>query len=297
MKNLAPALQAHLDQGATTLAWCWKLVTALGEAMGFTDHDRDLAFDAVNYLAQSGFSGSEMESKLGFAAGNLEVAGALDDVRLSEARLRAGDFDGAAIEIWLVNWQDTSQRTLLRKGHLGEVSHGELGFSAELRGLTHLLDQPQGRLFQYGCEAVVGDARCTGDLALPAYRGKAAVLSAEQDRILSVTGLEAFGAGWFAGGVVTWVAGANQGRRAAVKIHRLSGSQTVIELWQAMGSAVSPGDSFSVTAGCDRQFSTCREKFANAQNFRGFPHMPGNDFVTSYPNRDDGRNDGESRNA
>ncbi|MDX5493645.1 MAG: phage BR0599 family protein, partial [Alphaproteobacteria bacterium] len=29
----------------------------------------------------------------------------------------------------------------------------------------------------------------------------------------------------------------------------------------------------------DKQFTTCRDRFANAVNFRGFPHMPGNDFV------------------
>ena len=25
MKSLSPVLQAHLDEGATTLAWCWRL--------------------------------------------------------------------------------------------------------------------------------------------------------------------------------------------------------------------------------------------------------------------------------
>jgi uncharacterized phage protein (TIGR02218 family) len=38
--------------------------------------------------------------------------------------------------------------------------------------------------------------------------------------------------------------------------------------------------------GCDRQLSTCRERFDNVVNFRGFPHIPSNDFVLKYP-RDD----------
>ena len=46
---------------------------------------------------------------------------------------------------------------------------------------------------------------------------------------------------------------------------------------------IAAGDTFAVTAGCDKQFATCRAKFANAVNFRGFPHMPGNDFVAAYP--------------
>ncbi len=50
-----------------------------------------------------------------------------------------------------------------------------------------------------------------------------------------------------------------------------------------MSEAIAPGDAFIVTAGCDKQFGTCKAKFANAANFRGFPYMPGNDAVTSYP--------------
>ncbi|MNT98193.1 hypothetical protein D3C72_2407210 [compost metagenome] len=41
------------------------------------------------------------------------------------------------------------------------------------------------------------------------------------------------------------------------------------------------------TAGCDRRLTTCREKFENVPNFRGFPHIPGNDFVLRYPRQGD----------
>jgi uncharacterized phage protein (TIGR02218 family) len=292
MKSLPPALSQHLASGVTTLCWCWKLTPSTGAALGFTDHDRDISFSGLTYRAQTGFAASEMHQATGFGTDNLDVAGALDDTRLSETRLRAGDFDGADIEIWLVNWQEPEQRLLLRKGHLGEVSHGELGFTAELRGLIEQLGQPQGRLFQYGCDAVLGDQRCRVDLDQPAFKGSASVVSASDNRVLLVTGLEAFAADWFAGGTLTFVSGANAGRRAEVKSHGLRVSGQQLELWQAPPFAIAAGDAITVTAGCDRQFSTCRGKFANAVNFRGFPHMPGNDFVTSYPNRDDAANDG-----
>jgi uncharacterized phage protein (TIGR02218 family) len=53
-----------------------------------------------------------------------------------------------------------------------------------------------------------------------------------------------------------------------------------------MSEQVAAGDTFAITAGCDKQFATCKAKFANAVNFRGFPYMPGNDAVTSYPAQD-----------
>jgi uncharacterized phage protein (TIGR02218 family) len=58
--------------------------------------------------------------------------------------------------------------------------------------------------------------------------------------------------------------------------------------------SLSAGDTFSITAGCDKSFSTCRDRFANILNFRGFPHIPGNDFAFSYPVPGDSGNNGSS---
>lgn len=63
-------------------------------------------------------------------------------------------------------------------------------------------------------------------------------------------------------------------------------------LWREMGADLAPGDTFVVTAGCDKQFATCQAKFANAASYRGFPHMPGNDFITAYPRADDANRSG-----
>lgn len=70
-----------------------------------------------------------------------------------------------------------------------------------------------------------------------------------------------------------------------VKLHTLSASIVSIELWQAMPELIAAGNGFDITAGCDKQFSTCKAKFNNAINFRGFHRMPGNDWVQSYPSQ------------
>ena len=49
-----------------------------------------------------------------------------------------------------------------------------------------------------------------------------------------------------------------------------------------MSDAVAPGDAVTLVAGCDKQFATCKSKFDNVVNFRGFPYMPGNDAALSY---------------
>jgi uncharacterized phage protein (TIGR02218 family) len=279
MKTLPPALQSHLNTGTTTLAWCWRLTRADGTRLGFTDHDRDLAFDGTVFEAATGFTATEIKDALGLSVDNLEVSSALKSESLDEDDLAAGLYDDAAVEIWRVNWADTGQRVLMRSGSLGEVRRSGAAFTAEVRGLAHYLQQPKGRLFQSGCDADLGDARCGIDLDDPAFRGTGTVLTATAARLITASGLSSYAAGWFTRGLVTFTSGANAGRSQEVKRHTLAATTATIELWQPMALAIAPSDTFTVTAGCDKRFATCQAKFANAVNFRGFPHMPGNDYV------------------
>lgn len=281
MKRLNDALAAHLQSGATTLCWCWRLIRRDGTKLGFTDHDRDLTFDDTTFEAASGFTASEIRDQVGLSVDNLEVTGALISDRLSEIALASGDFDDAAIEIFRVNWQDTTQRVLMRAGSLGEVRRTGTAFSAEVRGLAHYLQQPKGRLFQYTCDADLGDARCGVDTTSPAYHATGTILAVFGTRRLAVDGIADYASGWFTRGILTFTAGANAGRAMEIKRHANSGGLIEIELWQPMGEAIAIGDAITITAGCDKRLETCATRFANAVNYRGFPHMPGNDFLTA----------------
>jgi hypothetical protein len=95
MKLLSAELQAHLDSGATTLCWCWRLTRRDGIVLGFTDHDRDLMFDGTTFEAAAGFSASEIKEAVGLGIDNLDVEGALQSGRLDEAQLASGLFDDA----------------------------------------------------------------------------------------------------------------------------------------------------------------------------------------------------------
>jgi uncharacterized phage protein (TIGR02218 family) len=77
-------------------------------------------------------------------------------------------------------------------------------------------------------------------------------------------------------------------------VHRQADDGVTVALWQAMPEPIAEGDTFTVTAGCDKRFATCRDRFDNTANFRGFPHIPGNDFVVSYPNPGEPGHKGDS---
>jgi len=285
MKSLSSEFQAHLDSGSTTLCHCWRLQRPDGAVAGFTEHDRDLVFDNIVYEAAAGFTTSSVGSSNGLAVDNLDVVGALESSHLTDADLAAGFYDNADIEIWRVNWQDTQQRVLLRKGNLGEVQRSNQGFSAEVRGLSHRLNQSTGRLFQYACDADLADARCGKELILGIFAASGSITAIRENRILTVSGLTAFDDGWFSRGLCTFTSGANQGEVMEVKSHTRRAGDVVIELWNAPTQSVELGGGLSVKAGCDKQLDTCRQKFSNVERFRGFPHMPGNDFALSYARR------------
>ncbi len=279
MKTLPSGMQAHLDSGATTLCWCWRLARGDGAVQGFTDHDRALSFGGVTYEAASGFTAGEVQSALGLAVDNLSLAGALSSATLNEEALAAGLYDNAGFQLWRVNWNDTSQRVLMKSGTLGEVTRQGAAFHAELRGLAQALNQPVGRAFGRLCDADLGDGRC--GVVLTASEGAAATIF--DNRRFTVSGLDDAASGAFSGGKLTFTGGANAGRAADVKRHAVNGGIVTIELWQAMSESIAPGDGFTITPGCDRRFATCRDRFGNGVNFRGFPYMPGNDAVLGMP--------------
>ena len=282
MKSLDPNLKAHLEDGTTTLAWCWRITRQDGQVFGFTDHDFALTFDGTTFEPDSGLIASELRSSDDLAVDAQDAEGVLTSGRITEADIAAGLWDGAKVEAWRVNWADTSQRVLLRLGEIGEIRRGKVAFTAEVRSLAHVLDQTVGRTFQATCDAVLGDTRCGIDTDNAAWKGSGTVATILRDRAFTASGLAAFADGVFGFGTLTWGTAANSGT-VEVERHDVAADGTVtITLIEAPNATILTGDAFTIRAGCDKAFSTCRDRFSNTANFRGFPHIPGNDTVLRF---------------
>lgn len=281
MSEFSPALRAHLERDCTSLCHCWRVLRRDGQAFGFTDHDRRLVVEGQAYEPESGFAQTEARETLGMAIDTVDVEGALSSDALDEAEIAAGLFDGAEVTTLLVNWQEPAQAAVIRKAVIGKIVLADGRFVAELESVAASLDRPNGRHLRRECDARLGDGRCKVDLGESRFNGVGAVLSVSAPGTLLVTGLDGFDVGWFSFGEVTWTSGALQGRTGAVIDHRASteGIELVLTPQDAMAG---PGDAFTIVAGCDRSFATCKAKFANPLNFRGFPHLPGNDAAYGY---------------
>ncbi|MEP1612661.1 MAG: DUF2163 domain-containing protein [Roseobacter sp.] len=284
-----------LKSGSTTLCRCFRVIRADGVTMGFTDHDSDVSFDGLTYRADAALSATEAAYSLGLAPDELDAQGAFSSDALTERDLHAGVYDGADIEVWDVDWSDTSIRDLMGRYSIGEVERGGVGFRAELRSLAARVDRAEGRVHTTLCDARrVGDGRCR--LNLSAWQGTATVVAADGFEVL-VSGLSTFNPRIFSRGIAGWATGDNAGAESDIRIATQSADLVVLSLWRTPPQPIEVGDTLTVAAGCDRTAATCQNRFNNLRNFRGFPHMPGEAFLREIGREGDPDQTGGSRFA
>ena len=277
------SLAEHLATGATTVARAWEVTRADGLRLGFTDHDRDLAFEGVEFRAGAGLSARALEQVTGLAVDNSEAVGALRDAGLTERDIMAGRYDGASLRIWEVNWADTAQRRVIFRGSLGEITRAGGAFRAELRGLSEPLGQQGGRVYHAACAAVLGDGACKFDLDAPGYSAQAQIVSVTGGQEFTFAPLDAVAQGWFAQGRLVVLDGQAAGLVGHIREDRDAGGMRRIALWDAIRATLAVGDLVRLEVGCDKQAETCRLKLDNLLNFTGFPDSPGEDWLMAYP--------------
>lgn len=277
-KACSVALAAHLAQATTSLATCWKVTRSDGQVFGFTDFDQDLTVSSQLYKASAGYTRSAVQTAADLNPDSVDLAGVFDDVSITEVDLRAGLWDYASVEMFLVNWNDLTQGVLkLRIGRLGEVKAGRHQYTAELRGLAQNIQQEIGRIYSPACNADFGDARCGLNAALFTVTG--AVTSVSSNRTFNDTA-RTEADGYFDYGKITWTSGDNNGLSMEVKQSVQSGGAIALQL--PMPFTVQVGDAYSMIAGCGKDIQVhCLLKFNNVVNFRGFPYVPGSDQMVT----------------
>ena len=290
MRELDARLAASLASGCTTLCRCVRLTRTDGQVLGFTDHDEELRVDGTVFSPADGFEASHESAALGPSAGEWDLRAALSDERITQADLRAGRYDGAGVETFLVDWANPDSFEAISAGTLGEVTSRDGLFQAEVRGPFAAFERMRGRVFSARCDAELGDERCGVNLAQPAFEAMVTVSAVLQPHVFLCDDPAAYAAGHFDGGML-FQTGTPPLR---IRSHATDGEHLQITLWHAPPTPLVEGAAVTLRAGCDKSFATCNGRFANGANFRGFPFMPGDDFALSYPASDDGNLDGGS---
>lgn len=263
-----------------TIARAWAVTRADGLVLGFTDHDQVLSFDGILFRPDSGLTARAVVQSSGLSVDNSEAVGVLSDNAITEIDLMAGRWDGADVRLWDVDWTAPDNRRLIFRGHLGEIARSGAAFRAELRGLSEPLNKSQGRVYHPRCSAELGDGQCRFDLTKAGYSAEGVIQSEDGGQRLILTGIAGHDTHWFEHGQVLVLTGPAEGLSGVIKVDQAqANARRQIELWTGLGIRPQIGDRLRLIAGCDKRSETCRMKFLNYLNFRGFPHLPPEDWL------------------
>ena len=282
MRTISANLQTHLASEVTTLAMIWKIKRQDLVVKAYTDHDAEITYDGVTYTPLESGAPSNYRQGSGLAPANMEIDMSFASATGTDAELRAGLYDYAEVWTAYINWADTSMGIVkLAYGRLGEVEIRDNQAKIELRSLTQLLSTQIGRIYTPECDATLGDSRC--GVVMTTFTKTATIGTVTSNRQFLVTGAAAGQADqYFNYGKITFSSGLNNG--ISMQIEDYSNPTNLVTLLEAMPYTVAAGDTATLYAGCDRRFETCKTRFSNKDNFRGFPHIPGMDKALTVPN-------------
>jgi len=257
----------YLQNEVTTMATCWKLKLKNNTEIGFTDFIKDIKLEGVTYKSQSGFFSSSIESTASVSIDNLEIGGFLNSESISKEDILSGLYDHAFLEIFIVNYQDVSQKKIiLKSGYLGEVRLKNNQFTAEVRGLSEKLANKIGNLYSPTCRAKFCDRECK---VKKPHALKCKIISIINKVEIKIN--KNIDDSLYNYGVIN-IPDKKQNLFIPIK----SCNDNIINLMFALPKLKLP-TTCVIYSGCDKTFASCCNIYNNALNFRGEPHVPGID--------------------
>ena len=274
MRTVSAGHQAHLDSGVLSDKHLVTVTRHDGTVKRLTDLDADISAGGNTYTG--GFvSVGAMTWEIGRNPFTIDIDFVVSAASpIDEAEVIAGFYQGATVEIALVNFDDPSQSTPLATGFLGDVAYDDAGnFTFDVVGLWSVASLLRMRTITPGCQTWLGHPTwCQVDVA-GAFTNTVTVASVVDAGSITVTGFDARAAAddtWYAHGAGKWLTGANAGWSFAVRKWTASGA--ILDFWGPMRVAVQVGDTAALHVGCDLTHTMCYARFNNLSHFQGFPH-------------------------
>lgn len=281
----------HETPCATQRAQAWKITRTDGQVFTFTNHDNAIIWRGHTYkpcesLLTSASSGGLIDQGIG----DVQVQGIIADDSITERDLIGGLYDGATVEVWVLQW-GTLERGFIPfriiKGILGKISQSEISFTAEmLTPAAKLYQRPLLQTYTPACRWMLGTAPCPVDIEALRVNGTVTdipvrnIRTRDRFRVFRDTArIEADD--YFQDGTLTWTSGNNVGINSEVK----SNVDGWITLWVPMTYEIAPGDQYDMVPGCNKTKDDHTVKFGlNMVTFGGFPDIPGTDSMLQTPN-------------
>ena len=271
MKTVSAALKTAIANG--TIATFVKITRLDNTVLGYSDHDKEITLDTVTYIPSPALQRISMNLRNNAEVSNQEFLGTWD-IDLDEEDLKNGLYDDATIDVFRADWSGgTTDTIIIFRGTLGIIHCKDEGFRADIHSKMQQLQKQIGMIYTSKCRHKLFEQNdntnvgaCTLNSAAFTYTGSVSVNTSKIKFTAPFTGLAD---DWTANGKLVWTSGLNSGAEYTVK----SFTSNVYELFLPTVFSINNGDAFTVFAGCDKTFDTCKNKFSNEVNFGGFPHI------------------------
>lgn len=275
MKTITNTLATHYASGSTSIAYLLRLIRTDGQVYGFTSAIDGLELEGVVYSSAQGLDVSSLTLAAGLSVDNLEMTTLDDGSLFKQNEVFGGVWRNTRFTIARYNFASPSDGVeILMEGTIGEVTISDGYVRLEMRGLQAALQQTIGQVVSITCRARLGDALCRVDLAPLTFTGTVSTVANRREfTSTSLSQAEQY----FTEGRLTFTSGPCKGFSHKVKYS--SGASVQLQLPTPTDFAV--GDTFTIVAGCRKRFTEdCTNRFANALNFQGEPHLPGVDGIS-----------------
>jgi len=266
-------MRPFFDRELETAATFWRIYRRDGLALGFTSHDRDLAFRGILHRAAPGMVPAAIKLNADLSQDSAEVEGALSHGSIREEDLSAGLFDNASIEIGIVDWRTRDWRTLY-SGQLGRIENDRQSFSAELKSAKHILERDIVPRTSPTCRALFCGPGCGLSSSRFTSVRRLEEIDVDQGRVR----FAAIAPEHYIDGRIRFLAGPQTGLPFGV----IGSHGQWLVLDRPLVEGIEEGTRTELIEGCDHTLATCSARFANARNFRGEPFLPGNDLLARY---------------
>ena len=289
-RNISVDLRTHYGQTRTSLTYCG-LIQPVNDAglpqlpEGFTAFDFPIIYNGMMYDCATGVGPTAVPASFGLAIDGTDITLLFGAGAIERDKIESGFYQNARVEFFALNWRAPSQgKVILHSGTLGKVQLMQATATFEMLPWSAPANRASGKVMGASCDCVLGDARCAGgkrgggvNIASLTHAGTIQSVVSGIEMTVSDMGLLDGRASF---GRLRFLSGSLRGAVLPVKRSWSSG-RLLLDLPAPKLPDV--GDSIELVEGCDKSFSTCRDRFNNERFWQGFL-CPGQEKLVAQHN-------------
>lgn len=271
MKSISENLKRVLENDTINIAKCFKFTLVDGTLLGFTEYSEDIAINGLKYIACCGLNNLNSSSFSDITCSNSKVVASLDNIDIGGNFLSVYNFDGANIEIFIVDRDHLEYGELnITNGFIDSIEIVDDRVFFNIKGVLSILEKSIGEMYSPLCRANFCDKKCSLNINNYNFSGSITAIISYNIFYTNNSVIKQKEKNYFKYGYLTFTSGKNSGKSIEIK-QSDSGN---ITLNSSLRELINVGDNFTIICGCDSKFETCCNKFDNAMNFRGEPDLP-----------------------